>query len=70
MTQQRYTVNYKIFCFLTAIVTKLYPHDPAAVHSKLQDIFDNLEDMKEDERSYLLIIINEIAQVHPEVSYA
>ena len=48
----------------------LYPHNPTAVHNKLEDLFQSLDDMKEYERSYILCMINEIAQVHPEVSRA
>ena len=54
--------------FLSALVNALYPHNPDAVHSRLQTMFDKLDDMKENERQIITTMFHTVSQKHPEVS--
>ena len=58
----------KFYCnLITALVNALYPHNPAAVHDRLQDMFDGLEDMKDNERHIVTALFQTVSTKHPEV---
>ena len=58
---KRIKINFAI----SALVTQLYKYNPAAVHARLQDIFDSLES-DSNSMTWLLLVV---AQLHPEVRY-
>ena len=56
-----------VFNVITAIVNSLYPEAPDALHDRLDDIFNKMDDLKESERYTLMAILYTVSQKHPEV---
>ena len=52
---------------LTAIVNSLYPDAPGAVHDRLQDIFDKMDDLKDSDMHMVTCLLYTVAQKHAEV---
>lgn len=49
------------------MVSALYPHNPEAVHDRLQDLFDKIDDLNGSERHMVTAFIQTVATKHPEV---
>ena len=65
-----YLLTKEIFKSLfTALVNSLYPHNPKAVHDRLQSMFDRLEDLKENDRNMMTVtkLLQVVTLKHPEV---
>lgn len=62
------SLSILFYYLLTVLVNTLYPHNPDAIHSKLQKVFDRLVDMKDGERRIMTAMFHTIAQKHPEVT--
>ena len=65
-------IDLKILDFFNLFVdfvSQLYPHNPGAVHSKLDAMFAFLEnkEWKDDDKNHLILIFYAVAQQHPEV---
>ena len=57
-----------VFFLFSGLVNSLYPHNPKAVHDRLQDMFDRLDDLKDSQRHIVTSLFHTVGQAHPEVS--
>ena len=57
------------YCLFTGFVAMLYPHNPKAVHNKLDELLDSLqqEDWKSEQYGHIISLLYTVSQKHPEV---
>ena len=48
-------------------MNSLYPEAPNALHERLQDIFNKIDDLKDSDRHMLTALLHTVSQKHPEV---
>ena len=49
------------------MVESLYPHFPKALHDRLLDIFNKMDDLKDNDRHIVTALLQTVSQKHPEV---
>lgn len=52
-----------------ATIRGIYPFNPEAIHAKLQNFIDKIEELSQVEKINMCSILSEIAAKHPEVIY-
>lgn len=52
------------------MVTAVYPYNPEPVHSRLQELFDKTEELKDQDQFAVIQILTDVAERNPQVLYS
>ena len=50
-----------------ALVESIYPYNVNAVHNRLQDMFDKMDDLTDKQQSVFIVLFYFVSRAHPEV---
>ena len=54
--------------FKTGMVTSIYPYNPEPVHTRLQEFFDKIEELKDQDQLAVIQILTDVAERNAKVS--
>ena len=52
-----------------ALVESIYPYNINAVHNRLQDMFDKMDDLTDKQQSVFIVLFYFVSRAHPEVDF-